>query len=52
MEPFVGQWVATRGSEVLVGADDPHVVVGWLAEHDQPADSMFRGPSGEFQTSG
>lgn len=52
LEPFVGQWVATRGAEVLVAASEPRTVVGWLAEHRQQADSMFRVPSNEPQASG
>jgi len=52
LEPFIGQWVATKGSEVLVAAGDPRTVVSWLAEHRQQADSMFRVPTEEFQASG
>lgn len=52
LEPFVGQWVATKGPEVLVAAPDPQVVVGWLAEHAQEADSMFRVPTNQFEASG
>ncbi|MGO9320010.1 MAG: hypothetical protein ACLPUT_06945 [Solirubrobacteraceae bacterium] len=52
LEPFIGQWVATKGPEVLVAAGDPRTVVRWLAEHRQQADSMFRVPAGEFEASG
>jgi hypothetical protein len=52
LEPFVGQWVATKGPEVLVAAAEPRAVVGWLAEHGQSADSMFRVPADEFEASG
>ena len=52
LEPFIGQWVATKGPEVLVAAPDPRVVVAWLAEHGQQADSMFRVPREEFEASG
>jgi hypothetical protein len=52
LEPFVGQWVATKGSEVLVAAAEPRAIVGWLAEHGQTADSMFRVPSDESEASG
>jgi len=52
LEPFVGQWVATKDADVLVAAPDPRTVVGWLAEHHQQADSMFRVPSDELQASG
>ncbi len=52
LEPFVGQWVATREDEVLVGAPDPRAVVSWLAEHRQQADSMFHVPGNELEASG
>lgn len=52
LEPFVGQWVATRGPEVLVAAPDPRTLVSWLAEHSQQAESMFRVPGDEFEASG
>ena len=52
LEPFIGQWVATKEGEVLVAAQEPQAVVGWLAEHRQRADSMFRVPSSEFEASG
>jgi hypothetical protein len=52
LAPFVGQWVATRGADVLVAASEPRTVVSWLAEHRQQADSMFRVPGSEFEASG
>lgn len=52
LEPFVGQWVATRGPDVLVAAATPRAVVAWLAEHGQAADSMFRVPRDELEVSG
>jgi hypothetical protein len=52
LEPFVGQWVATKGREVLVAAPEPRAVVGWLAEHGLKADSMFRVPADELEASG
>jgi hypothetical protein len=52
LEPFIGQWVATKGGDVLVAAPEPSAVVGWLAEHRQQADSMFRVPSDELQAGG
>lgn len=42
LRPFVGLWVAVRGDEVLVAAPSPKEVVGWLAQHHQRAQSMFR----------
>jgi hypothetical protein len=52
LEPFVGQWVATRGAEVLIAAPDPHTVVSWLASRRLRADSMFRVPASEAEASG
>lgn len=52
LEPFVGQWVATKGPEVLVAAPEPKTVVGWLSEHGLKADSMFRVPADELEASG
>jgi hypothetical protein len=52
LEPFVGEWVATKGSDVLVAASDPQAVVSWLSEHGLKADSMFRVPADEFEASG
>ena len=52
LEPFIGEWVATKDAEVLVAAPEPRAVVGWLAEHRQLADSMFLVPSNELQASG
>jgi hypothetical protein len=52
LEPFIGKWVATRGSQVLVAAEDPRTVVSWLAEHRQQAESMFRVPEDEYQAGG
>jgi hypothetical protein len=42
LRPFIGLWVAVRGDEVLVAAPSPKEVVGWLAQHHQRAQSMFR----------
>jgi len=52
LEPFIGQWVATSGADVLVAARDPKAVVAWLAAHGRAADSMFRVPGSEFAASG
>lgn len=52
LEPFAGQWVATRGPEVLVAAAEPKTVVAWLSEHRLEADSMFRVPSDAFEAGG
>ena len=42
LRPFIGQWVAVRGDEVLIAAPSPKEVVAWLAKHHQRAQSMFR----------
>lgn len=42
LRPFIGQWVAVRGDEVLVAAGSPADVVSWLARHQQKAQSVFR----------
>lgn len=52
LQPFVGQWVAVRGDEVLVAADSAKEVVAWLARHQQKAQSMFRVPESEQVISG
>jgi len=52
LRPFVGQWVAQRGSEVLVAAKRPQDVLAWLERHNQQADAMFRVPVDETDASG
>jgi hypothetical protein len=52
LQPFVGQWVATKGPEVLVAAPEPRTVVSWLSEHGLKAESMFRVPADELEASG
>jgi hypothetical protein len=47
-----GEWVATKGEELLVAAPTPQQVVSWLAEHHQKADSMFRVPEDELAATG
>jgi hypothetical protein len=47
-----GQWVATKGDELLVAATTPHAVVSWLSRNDRRADSMFRVPEDEVAASG
>lgn len=44
LRPFVGQWVAQRGLEVLVAASEPVAVYGWLQRHNRTADAVFRVP--------
>jgi hypothetical protein len=52
MRPFIGQWVAVRGDEVLVAAPSAKEFVAWLARHRQRAQSMFRVPGFEQDIAG
>jgi hypothetical protein len=52
LRPFIGQWVAVRGDEVLVAASSPKEVVAWLAQHDERAQSMFRVPESDQAVTG
>jgi hypothetical protein len=52
LRSLVGQWVATKGDEVLVAASSPQAVVSWLAQHHQRAESMFRVPEDDAAGSG
>jgi hypothetical protein len=52
LRPFIGQWVAVRGEEVLVASNSPAEVVSWLARHQQQAQSMFRVPATESAIGG
>lgn len=47
-----GEWVATKGEELLVAAPTPQEVVRWLARHGRQADSMFRVPEDELAMGG
>ncbi len=42
-----GDWVAIRGSRLLIADPQAEVVVGWLRDHGERADSVFRVPAGE-----
>jgi hypothetical protein len=52
LRPYIGQWVATAGEDVLVAAESPAKVVGWLAEHGRTAESMFRVPENDAAAGG
>ncbi len=52
LRPFIGQWVAVRGDEVLVGSDSISEVVRWLAEHGQVGEGLFRVSGTEAGVSG
>ena len=47
LAPYAGQWVALSApTEVLVAADTPHEVLGWLTQQNRRADyGMFRVPT-------
>lgn len=52
LRPHIGEWVAVRDDEVLVGATSPVEVISWLSRHDQRADSIFRVPEDEAAAGG
>lgn len=52
LRPHVGQWVAVVDMEVVHAADTPQQLVGWLSQHGQRADSVFRVPEDEVAATG
>lgn len=52
LRQHVGHWVAVRGDELLVAAPDAKGVIGWLSQHGERAESMFRVPADEGAASG
>jgi hypothetical protein len=54
LAPFIGKWVALDSpAEVLVAADTPQEVLGWLARHNRHASyGMFRVPSSAREAEG
>lgn len=44
LRPYRGRWVAQRGLDVLVAADDPLHVVAWLNRHGERGATVFRVP--------
>jgi hypothetical protein len=54
LRPYLGKWVALASpTEVLVAADSPQEVLGWLARHERRADyGMFRVPSSVEEAEG
>jgi hypothetical protein len=52
LRSFRGEWVATKGDELLVAAPTPKELVGWLARYGKRADSMFRVPEDELAGGG
>jgi hypothetical protein len=52
LRPLVGQWVAIKDDDILYGAKTPQQLIGWLSEHGQKADSVFRVPEDELAATG
>jgi len=54
LRPYIGKWVALAGpTEVLVAADSPQEVLGWLAQHERRASyGMFRVPRSSAEAEG
>lgn len=52
LRPLAGRWVAIKDQDVLHAAATPHELVGWLGEHGQSADSVFRVPEDELAATG
>jgi hypothetical protein len=52
LRSHVGEWVATRGEELLVAAPDARSVISWLGEHDERADTMYKVPRDLSEVSG
>lgn len=49
---YIGQWVALRRNEVLVGAPSASEVISWLARYNQQADAIFRVPEDDAAVGG
>lgn len=52
LRPLAGQWVAIKDDDILHAAETPQGLVGWLGEHGQRADSVFRVPEDELAATG
>jgi hypothetical protein len=52
LRPLVGQWVAVKDDDILYDARTPQQLIGWLSEHGQKADSVFRVPEDEVAATG
>lgn len=52
LRPLAGRWVAIKDDDILHAADTPQQLVGWLGEHGQKADSVFRVPEDELAATG
>lgn len=47
-----GLWVAIKDEDILHAAESPQALVGWLGQHGQKADSVFRVPDDELAATG
>lgn len=52
LRPLAGRWVAIKDDDIMHAADTPQQLVGWLGEHGQRADSVFRVPEDELAATG
>ncbi len=52
LRPLAGQWVAIKDDDILHAAGTPQQLVGWLGEHGQTAESVFRVPEDELAATG
>jgi hypothetical protein len=52
LRPLSGQWVAIKDDDILHASSSPRELVGWLGQHGQQADTMFRVPEDELALTG
>ncbi len=52
LRSFSGEWVAIKDDEVIASSESPQRLVGWLGQHGQTAQSMFRVPEDQVASSG
>jgi hypothetical protein len=52
LRQHVGEWVATRGTDLLFAAPEAKSVITWLTEHGERAESMYKVPEDFSQISG
>lgn len=52
LRPLAGQWVAIKDEDILHAARSPQALVGWLSQHGQNADSVFRVPEDDLAATG
>jgi hypothetical protein len=47
-----GQWVAIKDDDIIHASSSPRELVGWLGQHGQKADTMFRVPEDDLAITG